>query len=72
MYLLLKKYLLNVILLYLVNSCKIPDNENKIILNVRKAKDYIIENNILQIDLLKIDTEGDELSVLMGFEDMIK
>ena len=32
----------------------------------------IIENNILQIDLLKIDTEGDELSVLMGFEDMIK
>ena len=72
MYLLLKKYLLNVILLYLVNSCKIPDNENKIILNVRKAKDYIIENNILQIDLLKIDTEGDELSVLRGFEDMIK
>ena len=55
-----------------INSCKISDDSNKIILNIKKGKDYMIEKNIQFIDFLKIDTEGYELKVLQGFEDLIK
>jgi len=54
-----------------INSCKFSDEKNKIILNVKKAKDYIIENDIESIDFLKIDTEGYELNVLKGFEEYL-
>jgi hypothetical protein len=38
---------------------------------LKKGKDYIINNNIKNIDFLKIDTEGYELKVLEGFEDYL-
>lgn len=52
-------------------SCKISDDSNKVILNIKKAKDYIIEKNIKIIDFLKIDTEGYELNVIKGFEEYL-
>ena len=51
-----------------VKSCSVSDHSNKIILKIRKAVDYINENSIINIDFLKIDTEGFELNVLKGFE----
>lgn len=54
------------------NSCQVSDSSNKILLQIRKASDYIIANNIKQIDFLKIDTEGYELNVLQGFEDFLE
>lgn len=53
-------------------SCKHSDDGNKIVLNVKKAKDYIEENSIDTIDFIKIDTEGYELHVLKGFEEHLK
>ena len=55
-----------------VNSCNIDDSDNKIVLQVRKAKDYIEERNIDNIYFLKIDVEGHELEVIQGFEDSLK
>ena len=55
-----------------INSCKVSDDANKILLCTRKGKDYIIENNIQHIDFLKIDTEGHELNVLQGFENLLE
>ena len=55
-----------------INSCYICDDANKILLNIKKGKDYIINNNIKNIDFLKIDTEGYELNVLQGFEDYLE
>lgn len=54
-----------------INSCKGDDSASKVELKIRKAKDYIIENNINKIDFLKIDTEGFELNVIKGFEELI-
>jgi FkbM family methyltransferase len=48
------------------------DASNKILLHIKKGKDYIINHNIKRIDFLKIDTEGYELNVLKGFEDHLK
>ena len=55
-----------------VNSCKYSDDHNKKLLTIKKAKDYIITNGIDLIDFVKIDTEGYELNVILGFEDYIK
>jgi len=55
-----------------IKSCNKSDDANKILLNIKKGKDYIINNNIKNIDFLKIDTEGYELHVLQGFEDFIE
>jgi FkbM family methyltransferase len=38
---------------------------------VSRIDDYCISNNILQIDLLKIDTEGFEMNVLKGASEML-
>lgn len=55
-----------------VNSCHVSDDRNKILLNIKKGKDYVVENDIKYIDFLKIDTEGYEFNVLRGFEDSLK
>ena len=52
-------------------SCGVSDDANKITLNIKKAYDYINDNNIKNIDFLKIDTEGYELNVIKGFEEKI-
>jgi FkbM family methyltransferase len=54
------------------NSCGISDDSNKFLLNIKKGKDYVIDNNIKNIDFIKIDTEGYELKVLQGFEDFLE
>ena len=53
-------------------SCGVSNESDKILLNIKKAKNYIIEKNIGHIDFLKIDTEGHELDVLKGFEEYLK
>lgn len=55
-----------------INSCHVSDDSNKILLSIKKAKDYIVEKNIKDIDFIKIDTEGYELNVLQGFEDCLE
>ena len=55
-----------------INSCGMSDDSNKILLHIRKGKDYVINKNIETIDFLKIDTEGYELNVLTGFEDYLE
>ena len=55
-----------------VNSCTKSDDSNKILLNIKKAKDYVIEKNIKNIDFIKIDTEGYEHNVLKGFEEYLQ
>ena len=55
-----------------INSCKISDESNKILLNIKTGLDYVVKNNIKTIDFLKIDTEGYELKVLEGFGDFIE
>ena len=53
------------------NSCYISDDANKILLDIKTGQDYIINNDIKNIDFLKIDTEGYELNVIKGFGDYI-
>jgi FkbM family methyltransferase len=55
-----------------IKSCHTSDDDNKKLLHIKKGKDYVINNNIQNIDFLKIDTEGHELQVLKGFEDTLK
>lgn len=47
-------------------------NENSILFKANSIQGYkyCIQNNVLQIDLLKIDTEGFESKVLFGFKEM--
>ncbi len=55
-----------------INSRGISDDVNKKLLYIKKGKDYVINNNIKNIDFLKIDTEGYEFNVLQGFEDFLE
>ncbi len=55
-----------------INSCHISDDSNKFLLEIKKSKDYVVNNNIKNIDFLKIDTEGYEFNILQGFEDCIE
>lgn len=55
-----------------VKSCRISDDSNKILLDIKKGKDYVTENNISFVDFLKIDTEGYEFNVLKGFDDFLE
>jgi len=54
-----------------VASCGEPSADT-LRLNVKKGINYVKQNNISQIDLLKIDTEGFEFNVLKGFEDFLR
>jgi FkbM family methyltransferase len=44
---------------------------NEIDVNVTTLKHFIVKNEIPKIDYLKIDTQGCDLKVLMGLEDLI-
>jgi FkbM family methyltransferase len=55
-----------------INSCTWSDDSNKVLLRIKKGKDYVIDNNIQNIDFLKIDTEGYELNVLQGFDNLLE
>jgi FkbM family methyltransferase len=55
-----------------INSYGTCDDANKKLLEIKKGKDYVTNNDIKSIDFLKIDTEGYELSVLQGFEDFLE
>jgi hypothetical protein len=43
-----------------------------VLLRIKKGKDYVIDNNIQNIDFLKIDTEGYELEVIKGAKETLK
>ena len=46
--------------------------ENNLDIKTIKLSDFFLENNILNVDLIKIDTEGHEYEVLAGLEGKIK
>ena len=54
------------------NPNQIKAGFNKILVRVISGDDYCIENDISQIDYLKIDTEGAEHLVLSGFKRMVR
>lgn len=47
-------------------TCRVDNNT--IFFNVDKGVNYLTENNLTNIDFLKIDTEGFEFAVIKGFE----
>lgn len=55
-----------------INSCNKSDDSNKILLKIKKAKEYCIENKLQSVDFVKIDTEGYEFNVLKGFEEYLE
>jgi FkbM family methyltransferase len=55
-----------------INSCGVSNDSEKIVLHIKRAKDYIIEKKVENIDFLKIDTEGYEFDVLLGFENFLE
>ena len=56
----------------LLNFFSNKEYTSKIEVNIISLKNYIINNKIEKIDLLKIDTEGFEFDVLSGLEEEIK
>ena len=54
-----------------IKSCGKSDEQNKVFLEIKKAKDYMIERGVEHVDFLKIDTEGYEFKILKGFEDFL-
>ncbi len=55
-----------------INPLPWQSNSQKLTCQVVSGDDYCQNNSIDKIDLLKIDTEGHELSVLNGFKNLIK
>ena len=55
-----------------IKSCGTSDDLNKKLLIIKKGKDYVINKNIETVDFLKIDTEGYELNVLIGFDNFLE
>ena len=55
-----------------INICEISDENDKILLYIKKGKDYMNSNNIKNIDFLKIYTRGYEFNVLQGFEEFLE
>jgi FkbM family methyltransferase len=53
-------------------SCGFDDSENTVKFELKTGSDYLFQNHINNIDFLKIDTEGLELSVIRGFGDAVK
>jgi FkbM family methyltransferase len=49
----------------------VTKTKENINIKLEKASEYIKNNNITEIDICKIDVEGHELDVLLGFEDFI-
>ena len=56
----------------LLNLFSNKEYSSKIEVNIISLKNYLIDNKIKKIDLLKIDTEGFEFDVLSGLEEEIK
>lgn len=54
---------------FLLNFLGLNEVTKKIEIKVVTLSDFIVENNINKIDLLKIDTEGHEFQVLSGLKD---
>ena len=54
-----------------IKSCNIDDDENKQLISAMTGFDYVKNNNINEIDFLKIDVEGHEFSVIKGFKESI-
>ena len=50
----------------------VVDKENSIAINVRTLDDYVAEQSLKQIDVIKIDVEGFELNVLTGGKSSIE
>jgi FkbM family methyltransferase len=48
------------------------DTTNRVKLEIKTGYDYMVANNIDNIDFMKIDTEGYEFNVLKGFGEKIK
>ena len=57
---------------FLLNFLGKGDVTKKIEIKVVTLDEFIIENNINELDLLKIDTEGYEYQVLLGLKDKIR
>jgi FkbM family methyltransferase len=55
-----------------INALPWQSNSDQVECQVISGDSYCQKNSIDQIDLLKIDTEGHELSVLKGFKNLIK
>ncbi len=56
----------------LLNFFSNKEYTSKIEVKIINLKNYLIDNKIEKIDLLKIDTEGFEFDVLSGLEEEIK
>jgi len=54
-----------------IKSCRIDDDENKQLIPTITGFDYFKNNNIKEIDFLKIDVEGHEFAVIKGFKELI-
>ena len=54
------------------NSDKNCVSVNEIIVNTNTIDNYCLENNISEIDIVKIDVQGSELEVLKGSLNMLK
>lgn len=54
-----------------VNKITSTDSEETVAIEVLKGDEYCAENSIDHINLLKIDAEGHDLHVLLGFINMI-